>query len=196
MNLERGMAGEARPYVDRGIALTLGSGDIVMELRCMLLRAQADIELGEFAVALSTMREAQVLSSGYELASILPEIYRMMAQAQVGLGDGLAAENSALLAVAATFEEDDYSQGTARMAYALAMAALGRFAEADSAFARAVAHLEKAGETYEIGWGRLAWGQFLVAQGRREEARPHLARAREAFGALEATSKVALIDSL
>ena len=196
MNLERGIAGEARPYIDRGIALTLGTGDIVMELRCMLLRAQVDIELGEFAVALSTMREAQVLCSGYELASILPEIYRTMAQAQVGLGNGAEAENSALLAVQAAFEEDDYSQGTARLAYALAMAASGRSAEADAAFAEAVDRLEKAGETFEIGWGRLAWGQFLVAQGRRDEAGRHLARAREAFASLESQAKVSLIDSL
>jgi len=81
-----------------------------MELRCMLLRAQTDIELGEFAAALSTMREAQVICSGYELASILPEIYRTMAQAQVGSGDAADAENSALLAVQAAFEEDDYSK--------------------------------------------------------------------------------------
>lgn len=196
MDLERGALAEARPYVERGLALIHGTGDVAMELRCILLRGQIDVEAGQFETALATMREAQVLCSGYDLVSILPEVYRTMAQAQVGLGDAAGAERSALLGIQATGREDDYSLGTTRVAHAMAVAALGRGNEAERAFHEGVDHLEKAAETYERGWGHLAYGQFLLAQGRREDARGHLDRAREAFASLEAEAKVRLIESL
>ena len=195
IDLERGALEDGRRFADRGLTLTRGSGDVVMQLRCMLLRSQVDLEAGAPGSALETMREADALCSRYDLASILPEIYRTMAQAQLASGEPALGEASAARAIAAAAEDDDYSQGTAELVHALSMAALGR-GEAAAAFIRGLEHLEKAGETYEIGWGQLAYGQYLLGQGERTAAGEHLRRAREVFAGLEARAKVAVIDRL
>ena len=58
-------------------------------------QAQIDIEDGHSAAAVEALQEALALCSRYELASILPEIHRTMAQARLLVGQPLEAETSA-----------------------------------------------------------------------------------------------------
>jgi len=196
MDFERGDLEDARRSAERGLCLAHRTEDAVMQLRCLLLRSQVDVEAGRAATALATMRQAEAISCHEVVASILPEICRVRAQALMENGDAVAAEGSASRGIQTAEPDDFYSQGTTRLARALALDAQGRTAEAEADFLQALERLEQANEVYERGWGHLAYGQFLLSDGRSGIARDHLTRAREAFASLENQEKLALIDSL
>ena len=196
MDLERWVLDDARRFATRGLALTQGTGDVAMELRCRVLQAQIDIEDGHSAAAVDALQEALVLCSRHELASILPEIHRTMAQARLLAGQALEAETSARAGLASATEDDSYSTGTCLLVLASALDARNLVLDAEQNFIHAIEHLEKASETYELGWGHLSFGQFLITHGRRDDARPHLEQAATAFRSLENSEKLALIERL
>ena len=196
MDLERGDLEGARQSVQRSLAATEGAGEVSIRLRCLILLSQVLVESGRYGEAITPLREAQAICSAHDQKAALPEVLRVMAQANLGAGSLDEVEREARLGRESVDEDDTYSKGTTSLVLALVLERRGRTAEAHAEFRKALEQLQEAEEAFEIGWSNLAYGRFLLAQGDRAGARAHLLRAREAFVSLEAQGKVELINAL
>ncbi|MBI2888251.1 MAG: tetratricopeptide repeat protein [Chloroflexi bacterium] len=196
IDMERGALVAARRFAESAVALSRELGDVAMQARSAVLLAQVEVELGQWEPPVGLLREAEVLCTAGNFRSILPEIYRVLAEAYLA-GERVAeAETYARLGRTSVTEDDHYSQGTTELVLAQVLGRLGLVQEANGAFNRALGHLEEADEAFEIGWGHLGYAQFLSATGSRDQAGQHLAAARRAFVALGARSRVEAIDRL
>ena len=196
LNLERGNLFAARLYADQGAVLSKGLGQIGQQMRCLLVLGQVCTAEGDVDTAIARLQEAKTVCEESDQGAILPEVYRMLAQAYVAQGQPKTAEEYALLGRQVVAEDDHYSQGTTWMAMAEVQAALGRYEEAEAAFKHAQEALDAAGETYEIGDIHLAFAVFLIERGRSDEASEHLRSAEESFAPLETKDKIERIAQL
>jgi len=196
INVERGNLLAARLYADRGAVLSKGLGQIGQQMRCLLVLGQVCVAEGDVDTAVARLLEAKTICEESDQGAILPEVYRVLAQAYVAQDQPKTAEEYALLGRQAVEEDDHYSQGTTWMAMAEVLAALGRDEEAEAAFGHAQEALDAAGEPYEIGDIHLAFAVFLIERGRSEEAAEHLRLAKDSFAPLETRDKIERIAQL
>ncbi|MSQ28692.1 MAG: tetratricopeptide repeat protein [Dehalococcoidia bacterium] len=196
LHLEKGNLTAARDYSGKGVVLAKALGQSAQQVRCLLLLAQAELSEGHGQAAVNGLLEAKEICEQSDQPAILPEVYRMLAQAYVSVAQPAEAERFALLGRQVVDDEDHYSQGTTWFALALVHASTGRVAEAEDAFHHAIEDLGEAEESYEIGEANLEYGQFLLTQGRREQAKEHLQKARAAFSDLETRDRLQRIDAL
>ncbi|MEK7215795.1 MAG: tetratricopeptide repeat protein, partial [Chloroflexota bacterium] len=196
LHLEKGNLTAARDYSGKGVVLAKTLGQSAQQVRCLLLLAQAELSEGQGQAAVDRLLEAKDICEQSDQPAILPEVYRMLAQAYVAVEQPGEAERFALLGREVVDDEDHYSQGTTWFALALVNASIGRVAEAEDAFHHALEDLDAAEESYEIGEANLEYGQFLMNQSRREQAKEHLQKARAAFSDLETQDRLQRIDAL
>ena len=195
MNVERGDLQAAQLHAERGIAFTSDAGETAMRIRCLLLLAQAQVESGNQDGAIEHLTETESLCIDRAQGSALPEVYRVMAQAYLGLGNLVEAEKYALKGCEVVAEDDPYSLGTTRLVYALVLDAKDDLEDAEQSFTKALAHLEEAGEEFELGLIHQCYGMFLMRRGQHELAREHLLKAKESFEPLEAQARLDVIDA-
>ena len=195
MSLERGDVQEAQHHAERGIAMTSNVGESSMRIRCLLLLAQAQVESGDPEGAIRNLIETDTLCTTHAQTSALPEVYRVTAQAYLGLGKLDEAEKYALKGCEVVAEDDPYSLGTTRLVYALVLEAKNRNEEAEEAYTKALGYLEEAGEEFEIGLIHHCYGMFLMKREQYGPANEHLLEAREAFVSLEAQARIDTIDT-
>src|SRR5207249_280248 len=162
LHLERGDVSIAHSYADQGAALAKLLGQVAQQVRCLLLLGQAALGEGQPAIAVEGLRQAHMLCKDSDQGAILPEVYRMLAQAYIGMGDLTQAESFARMGRDVVEEDDLYSQGTTWFALAMVLAAQDKADEAIDAFAHALTNLEGSGESYEIGDAHLEQAAFLM----------------------------------
>ena len=196
LNLERGNLLAARLYADRGAVLSKGLGQIGQQMRCLLLLGQVCIAEADVDMAVARLLEAKAICEESDQGAILPEVYRLLAQAYLEAGQPDVAEQYALLGRQVVEESDHYSQGTTWMALGEVLAGLDRAEEAEEAFQHALKELEASGEPYEIGEVHLAYASFLLSNQRQEQARDQLLRAQECFSSLETRDKLERLAQL
>ncbi len=197
LHLERGNLGPCRLYSQTALELAKTLGQHAQAVRATLSLAQAEIAEGVGPNLVPQLLEARDLSQSTNQTAILPEVYRMLAQAEVALADPVEGERYARLGREVVEAEDHYSQGTTWYALALTLAAQpGRDAEAEEAFHHAIECLEAADEAFEIGDSHLAYAVFLMAHDRPTEAMEHLVKAYEAFETLETKDRLARVEEL
>lgn len=196
LHIERGNLDVACLYSERGVALARAIGQMGQQIRCLLLVGQAAIAKDQAATAVERLLEAKETCEHSDQAAILPEVYRLLAQAYLGTGEPEVAEQYARLGRQVVEESDQYSQGTTWMALGEVLAGLGRAEEAEEAFQHAQEELEASGEPYEIGEVHLAYAGFLLSNQRQAQARDHLLRAQESFSTLETRDKLEHIAQL
>lgn len=195
MEFERGELTRAQDFAQRGLAAASASQDIAMHLRCQLLLSQIQVEVAP-NLAVDAAQAAEDLCTTHGLISILPELYRTRAQAYLGLNRLQDAEQYARLGREAAAGEDTYSQGTTLTVQALVYQRQGLTAQANDGFVQAMRYLEDADETFELGWGHLCYGEYLLSQGATAAAQDHLRAARDAFTLLEAQSRLQQVNAL
>ncbi len=195
MSLERGDIAEAKHHAERGIAMTSNAGEAAMRIRCLLLLSQAEVEAGDHESAIKNLTDSEALCTAHAQTSALPEVYRVMAQAYIGLGKLDEAEKYALKGCEVVAEDDPYSLGTTRLVHALVVEAQGRNGDAEESYTKALAYLEEAGEEFEVGLIHHCYGMFLMKREQYTTAKEHLLEAREAFVSLEAQARIEVIDA-
>jgi len=166
-----------------------------MYSRSLLLRAQVDLELGVFESAIAELRQAEIICREHGLTSVAPEVYRTLAQALLGVGQVEEARETAERAVENASSDDPYSLGTTNLVRALVNERIGDAGEAERSFRTALGYLQKANETFELGWGHSTFGSFLLSRGLRQEGLGELLLARGAFVHLQAYARVLAIDA-
>ena len=197
VHLERGNLGPCRLYSQTALELAKTLGQHAQAVRATLWLAQAEIAEGVGPNLVPQLLEARDLSQSTNQTAILPEVYRLLAQAEVALEDPVEGERYARLGREVVEAEDHYSQGTTWYALALTLAAQpDRDTEAEEAFHHAIECLEEADEAFEIGDSHLAYAVFLMAHGRLAEAMEHLVKAYEAFATLETKDRLARVEEL
>lgn len=139
---------------------------------------------------------AEELCQGHGQQGILPEVYRVLAQAYLGASAIHEARRYAQLALHTVDEEDAYSRGTTGVILGLVLQHEGLVQEAGETLSQALTYLEEAGEAFELGWGHLMTAQLLLSVSDRAGAAGHLRQARAVFKALQAEAKVRRIDEL
>jgi len=131
----------------------------------------------------------QSLTPVLEHVGYRPEVERRMAQASLGAGDGAAAQRWAEQAVQHAGHDDIATVASTRMTLGLVREAQGRLAEADELLRGAVDQLH--GTDY-AGWEEhLSLAEFLLRQGRRDEADGGVERAVSAAARYGADSPIA-----
>jgi len=154
-------------------------------------------ELGQVERALAVHTELFEVVRGLTAApSWLPEVRWRLARDLLALGRVGAAVAQAEQACAETAPDDLFSQATTRAALAEARAAQGRRAEAEALFRESIAMLKPLGYDYNTADVRVRFAVFLIAQGRRQEARVHLEAARDFYSDPLAIHKREAIEAL
>jgi class 3 adenylate cyclase/tetratricopeptide (TPR) repeat protein len=171
--------------IDEGIRLTESaipaqeeSGDIIELASSLSQTGRLYAYKGMIAQAIAYFERALALSEQMQETGHRPELHRHLAQAMLELGD-LAGAIAHAEAGAQIVAEDDYASiANTKMVLGLVRARQGRTSEAETLLREAVAVMEGTDYLAERWQEYLSLSQFLMAQGRQDEAREWMQKTR------------------
>ncbi|MBI4499445.1 MAG: tetratricopeptide repeat protein [Chloroflexi bacterium] len=187
---EQGNLEQARMAAERGRVHASAIKESAMHIRSLHLLSQIEVESELWEAARDHLTEAESQCLAHDQKSILPEIYRTLGQAYLGLGDLEQAEHYARQGREVVAEDDAYSQGTTWLVLGKVLTTAGQDPEGEAAFQHGITAIEESEEQYEIGMGHEWYAEFLLQRSRTAEAREHLEQARQAYENLNSTGRV------
>jgi class 3 adenylate cyclase/tetratricopeptide (TPR) repeat protein len=193
--IARGEREEARRFLSRYDALARDASDLQIQ--------------GGYNAATATLR----LADGDAPGALQAALRSFEGRAALGIGSedvkiGFARALEALTALGETAQAEELLATVEQLPVGLRPPALGATARryrarlagdlptAEAHFRGAVAELRRLELPYQLAIVVLEYGQWLVAQGRRDDAQPLLDEARETFERLRATRWLERIDAM